>query len=96
MHRRLPVSELHASGVRFLSVCRCEKPHKRLWGGKSISRRVPCFTPVESPESNGMAEAFVKAFKRDYVRISSIPDAATAMALIDTWTEDPHSWLGYR
>ena len=24
----------------------------------------PCFTPVESPESNGMAEAFVKTFKR--------------------------------
>jgi transposase InsO family protein len=27
---------------------------------------VPCFTQVESPESNGMAEAFVKTFKRDY------------------------------
>lgn len=27
----------------------------------------PCFTPVESPESNGMAEAFVKTLKRDYV-----------------------------
>ena len=36
---------------------------------------VPCFTPVESPESNGMAEAFVKTFKRDYVRVSPIPDA---------------------
>jgi transposase InsO family protein len=35
----------------------------------------PCFTPVESPESNGMAEAFVKTFKRDYVRINSLPDA---------------------
>ena len=31
---------------------------------------VPCFTPVESPESNGMAEAFVKTFKRDYVRVT--------------------------
>jgi putative transposase len=27
----------------------------------------PCFTPVENPESNGMAEVFVKIFKRDYV-----------------------------
>ncbi len=26
---------------------------------------VPCFTPVRSPESNGMAESFVKSFKRD-------------------------------
>jgi putative transposase len=26
---------------------------------------VPCFTPVQSPQSNGMAEAFVKGFKRD-------------------------------
>ena len=33
----------------------------------------PCLTPVESPESNGMAEAFVKTLKRDYVRITA-PD----------------------
>ena len=62
---------------------------------------VPCFTPVESPESNGMAEAFVKTFKRDYVRVNPIPDAASALALIDSWMEDyntvhPHSRLGYR
>ena len=62
---------------------------------------IPCFTPVESPESNGMAEAFVKTFKRDYVRVSPIPDAATALACIDHWIEDynnvhPHSRLGYR
>jgi transposase InsO family protein len=61
----------------------------------------PCFTPVESPESNGMAEAFVKTFKRDYVRVNPIPDAATALAQIDVWMEDyntvqPHSRLGYR
>ena len=38
----------------------------------------PCFTPVESPESNGVAEAFVKTFKRDYVRINPLPNAETA------------------
>jgi putative transposase len=32
---------------------------------------------VESPESNGMAEAFVKTFKRDYIRINPLPDART-------------------
>ena len=62
---------------------------------------VPCFTPVESPESNGMAEAFVKTLKRDYVRVTPIPDAATALALIDSWMEEcntvhPNSGLAYR
>ena len=61
----------------------------------------PCFTPVESPESNGMAEAFVKTFKRDYVRVNLIPHAPAALAQIDLWMEDyntvhPHSRLGYR
>jgi putative transposase len=61
----------------------------------------PCFTPVESPESNGVAEAFVKIFKRDYVRITALSGADTALALIENWMEDyntvhPHSRLGYR
>jgi putative transposase len=40
---------------------------------------VPCFTPVKSPESNGMSEAFVKTLKRDYLRVSPVPDATTAL-----------------
>lgn len=60
-----------------------------------------CFTPVESPESNGVAEAFVKTFKRDYVRISPIPDTPTALVAVDHWMNDyndvhPHSRLAYR
>ena len=48
-----------------------------------------------------MAEAFVKTFKRDYVRVAALPDAGSALALIETWMEDyntvhPHSRLGYR
>ncbi len=35
----------------------------RLVGGSK-----PCFIPVRSPQSNGMAEAFVHRFKRDYVQ----------------------------
>ncbi len=58
----------------------------------------PCFTPVASPQSNGMSEAFVKTLKRDYIRISQVPDAQTALRLIDGWIEDyneihPHSAL---
>jgi len=61
----------------------------------------PCFTPVESPETNGIAEAFVKTFKRDYVRVSAIPDARTALAAVANWMHGynevhPHSRLAFR
>ncbi|MGA7346225.1 MAG: IS3 family transposase [Pseudolabrys sp.] len=59
-----------------------------------------CFTPVRSPESNGIAEAFVKTFKRDYARLSILPDAETIIALLPAWFEDynevhPHSGLKF-
>ncbi len=62
---------------------------------------VPCFTPVKSPESNGISEAFGKTFKRDYVRISPLPDAPAALRQIAGWIEDyneihPHSSLRMR
>lgn len=62
---------------------------------------VPCFTPVRSPESNGMSEAFVKTFKRDYARVNTLPDAATVLRQIAGWIDDynevhPHSALRMR
>ena len=62
---------------------------------------VPCFTPVKSPESNGMSEAFVKTFKRDYLRISPLPDAPSVLRQIAGWINDyneihPHSALRMR
>jgi putative transposase len=59
---------------------------------------ISCFTPVRSPESNGMAEAFVKTFKRDYVYIHDRPDAKTVMAQLAHWFKDyneyhPHKGL---
>lgn len=49
---------------------------------------VVCTTLVRSPQSNGMAEAFVKTFKRDYAYLNDLPDAATVMAKLPEWFED--------
>ncbi|RKJ97865.1 hypothetical protein EBE87_28255 [Pseudoroseomonas wenyumeiae] len=62
---------------------------------------VPCFTPVRSPESNGISEAFVKTLKRDYARICPRPDAAAVLQQIPEWITDynenhPHKGLRMR
>ena len=58
------------------------------------------FTPVRSPETNGISEAFVKTLKRDYARITLLPDADTVLRLLPGWIEDyntvhPHSGLRF-
>lgn len=45
----------------------------------AVLNLVPCFTPVASPESNGLCEAFVKTFMRDYVGVNPLPDALTVL-----------------
>jgi putative transposase len=61
----------------------------------------PRTTPIKSPQSNGMAEAFVRTFKRDYARVNSIADAPTVMSMLPFWFGHynrihPHRALGYR
>jgi putative transposase len=61
----------------------------------------PVTTPAYSPQSNGMAEAFVKTMKRDYVDGADLSSAAAVLEQLPRWVADyngvaPHSALGYR
>jgi putative transposase len=62
---------------------------------------MPLTTPFKSPQSNGMAEAFVRTFKRDDVRVSPCPNAAAVLRQLPGWFAHynevhPHKALGYR
>lgn len=57
-----------------------------------------CTTAYRSPESNGMAEAFVKTFKRDYIASFDAKDALSLMEALPAMFEDynelaPHKGL---
>ncbi|EIR5434805.1 IS3 family transposase [Escherichia coli] len=61
----------------------------------------PKNTAVRSPESNGIAESFVKTIKRDYISVIPKPDGLTAAKNLAEAFEHynewhPHSALGYR
>ena len=59
---------------------------------------VICTPPPYSPESNGMAESFVKSFKRDYVYLADLWTAADVLRDLPGWFDDynrvrPHKGL---
>ncbi|ENY2965801.1 integrase core domain-containing protein [Salmonella enterica] len=59
-----------------------------------------CTTAVSSPQSNGMAERFVKTMKEDYIAFMPKPNVRTALqnlaAAFNHYNENhPHSALGY-
>lgn len=68
------------------------KQYARDWG------MIPITTPSYSPESNGLAEAFVKLFKRDYVNVNDLWTAESVLRQLPGWFRDynqnhPHSGL---
>jgi len=65
--------------------------------GKQLGLDIRTTLPY-SPESNGMAEAFVKTFKRDYVWFGDLKNAQTVMSQLAKWMNDynekaPHKAL---
>jgi putative transposase len=56
----------------------------------------PVTTPIESPQSNGMAESFVKTLKRDYVAFGDLTDAKTILAQLPIWFEHNNSLYTHR
>ncbi|MGH7615206.1 MAG: IS3 family transposase [Gemmatimonadales bacterium] len=60
----------------------------------------PLTTPAASPESNGMAEAFVRTLRRDYLEEADLRSPDTVLPQLPRWITDyntarPHSALGY-
>ncbi len=75
----------------------CYVSHETVSFARNIGFEV-CTTPAYSPESNGMAEAFVKTFKRDYVWFGDLSSAISVMNQLPKWFSDynenaPHKGL---
>jgi len=91
---RLPhvIEWLSDNGPQYIA--KETKEYGRTWGLAIIT------TPSYSPESNGMAEVFVKTFKRDYVYTNELPNALTVLRKLPEWFWDynenaPHSGLKF-
>lgn len=95
-----PSVEKLPQGIQWLSdnggqyTADATREYGRAWGYEVQT------TPAYSPESNGVSEAFVKTFKRDYVYAHELPDAVTVLGELPKWFEDynknaPHSGLKY-
>jgi putative transposase len=68
--------------------------------GRSLGFEI-CTTAPYIPESKGMAEAFVKTFKRDYVAFGDPSSAERVLEQLPAWFEDyneiaPHKWLAMK
>ncbi|HDP7008766.1 TPA: IS3 family transposase, partial [Escherichia coli] len=92
-------NELPASPVEWLTDNgSCYRANETLQFARMLGLE-PKNTAVRSPESNGIAESFVKTIKRDYISVMPKPDGLTAAKNLAEAFEHynewhPHSALG--
>ncbi|HCU0121211.1 TPA: IS3 family transposase [Escherichia coli] len=95
-------NELPASPVEWLTDNgSCYRANETRQFARMLLGPEPKSTAVRSPESNGIAESFVKTIKRDYISVMPKPDGLTAAKNLAEAFEHynewhPHSALGYR
>src|SRR4051812_15437973 len=71
--------------------------HKAVLRGEQLDEK----GTADIMPDNGQVERMNRTIKRDYVRVSPVPDAETAMRLLPSWMArynevHPHKALGYR
>lgn len=99
--RRFGAEKAQAHGLEFLSDNGPEYICKKLRGLLESFGMVICHTPIRSPESNGLAEAFFGSFKRDYVYQGELENFEQVKLKLPSWIQDynevaPHSALGMK
>lgn len=97
--RRFGEARADAQGIEFLSDNGPEYTSHRFRPFVRAMGLIPCHTPRQSPESNGLAEAFFGSFKRDYVYQACLETLADVGRQLPAWIEHdnrhaPHSALG--
>jgi len=86
-------------GIEFLSDNGLEYLRAGLRNFLEASGFVVCTIPIRSPESKGIAEAFFKSFKRDYVYQHPCKTFMEIAGIMPVWIHDyntraTHSALG--
>lgn len=79
-----------ARGIEFLSDNGPEYIAKAFRAFLERLGLVACHTPVRSPQSNGVAEAFFGSFKRDYVYQNPLPTLELIRQALPGWLADYH------
>lgn len=99
LFRRFGAARVQARGLEFLSDNGPEYTADRFRTTLADLGLIACHTPIRSPQSNGLAEAFFGRFKRDYVQQDGGETVADLERQVPGWIEDynqvaPHSALG--